>query len=85
MKTQAQKRATLKYDTKAYEQIKINSRREKHLNDLIKYAAQKRNMSASAYIVMAIEQLLAYDNITISALADLEQLNENNSEDKELD
>lgn len=74
-----------KYNAKAYEQIKIQSRREKRLNELIKYAAQKRNISASAYIVMAIEQQLSYDNITIDSLADLEQSNEIISEDNESD
>lgn len=79
----AKRKADAKWAKKAYEQIKIQSRREKRLNDLIKYAAQKRNISASAYIVMAIEQLLSYDNITIDCLVDLGQSNENISEDKE--
>lgn len=83
--SKAKIKANERYRAKTYEIIKVNSRREKRLNDLIKYAAQKRNISASAYIVMAIEQLLSYDDITISALDDLPRANENNSEDNELD
>lgn len=83
--SKARIKANDKYNKKAYEQIKIYARKETRLNELIKIAAQKRNISRQAYIVMAIEQQLSYDNITISALDDLPGTNENISEDKESD
>lgn len=67
------------YNANAYEQIKIQSRKEKRLNDMIKLASKKRNISASVYIVMAIEQLLSYDGITFD---DLEMDDNNSMSDK---
>ena len=78
-KSDAQKRASAKYDAKTYFIITFKVRQDSRIKEMLTIAAQKRNMSASAYIIMAIEQLLSYDNITISALADLERQNEDNS------
>ena len=81
--SKARIKANDKYNQKAYEQIKIYARKELRLNELIKIVAQRRNISRQAYIVMAIEQQLSYDNITIESLNDLPGTNENISEDKE--
>lgn len=57
--TEARYRANRKYQCKAYEQIKLESRREFVLNDRIKMAAASVNMSKNAFLLYAIEKELS--------------------------
>lgn len=52
--SEAQKRATLKYRTKAYDRIEITTPKGKR--EQIKVHAEKQGMSLNAYIVSLIEK-----------------------------
>lgn len=56
MTTEAQKRATAKYQTRVYEQIKISVR--KGWRDRVKAAAEESGESMTSYIVNATEARL---------------------------
>lgn len=66
--SKARIKANAKYNQKAYEQIKIQSRKENRLNELIAFAAKKNNISNARYIIQAIEDALKRDNISIADL-----------------
>ena len=57
--TDARYKANKKYQCKAYEQIKLESRKEFVLNDRIKSAATSVNMSKNAFLLYAIEKELS--------------------------
>ena len=69
-RTEAQKRADLKSRKKIYEVISFLSRKEWKINDLLKYAAIKKNISKTQYIVGSIKTQLSKDNITIDMLSE---------------
>lgn len=59
MRSEAQKRADMKYRCKTYEQIILRYRKEIVLNDRIKDAAISLNMSKNAFLLYAIEKELS--------------------------
>lgn len=68
----AKKRADAKYHKRTYEQIKISSRKELRISELIDLAADKNKCSRAQYITDAIRSKLAADGITVDMLPPLE-------------
>lgn len=52
--SEAQKRATLKYKAKTYEQVSLQLKKGK--KEIYKAQAEKRGMSLNAYIISLIEK-----------------------------
>ena len=60
MKTEAQQRATFKYDSKSYEKITLRVRKDTEpTRDTITTAASSAGLSLNAYILEAIKEKLA--------------------------
>ena len=72
-RTAAQNRATTKYNAKAYEQIKIFSRREDRISEQIETAAARRGISKAAYILDALRAALDRDGISAADLPPVQQ------------
>jgi len=66
--SEAQLRATAKYDRKAYKQLRARFRRAERLDELVKLAAGRRGVSDAAYIVGAVRDRLQADGVTVSDL-----------------
>ena len=66
--SEKKKITNLRWAKKAYEQIKISSRRELRLNELIDFAAAKTSVSKAQYIASAICERLERDKVSIDDL-----------------
>lgn len=66
--SEARLRATAKYNSKTYEKVSFDSRKEYRLTELVNYAAKKKGVSKAQYIENAIQSQLAHDGITIDML-----------------
>ena len=64
---------TTAYNAKAYEQIKINSRKENRIGDLLDIACSKTGLSKAQYILNAIKTQLEKDGINADMLPQLDQ------------
>lgn len=73
MKSAAKDAANKRYDRKTYEQIRIDSRREDRLRDLIAVAAGHLGISSGEYIRRAIWARLRADGIDAGALDEMPQ------------
>lgn len=62
MKTEAQKKATAKYDKKAYDVITVRIKKSEELKKHIQADAEEKNESINMYIVNAIKQRLEKNN-----------------------
>lgn len=58
------------YNKNAYDQIKFVSRKEDRLKDRIEVAANIYGVTASKYMIQAIEKQLQADKITLESLSD---------------
>lgn len=56
------------YNAKAYEQIKVESRKENRLRELIEAAATKRGETSAKYIRRTLTEAVNADGITIDSL-----------------
>ena len=67
-RSEAQKRADMKYHKNRYDTITFISKREDRLSELLQYASHQNNTSKTQYILQSIYSQLARDGITIGML-----------------